>query len=30
MLGAAAVLDKPFDVDNFRAIVCNLLTPRLN
>jgi DNA-binding response OmpR family regulator len=29
-LGAAAVLDKPFDIDDFRAVVCNLLTPRTN
>jgi DNA-binding response OmpR family regulator len=28
MLGAAAVLDKPFDFDDFRAVVSNLLTPR--
>jgi CheY-like chemotaxis protein len=27
-LGAAAVLDKPFDLDDFRAVVSNLLTPR--
>jgi CheY-like chemotaxis protein len=29
-LGACAVLDKPFDLDDFRAIVSNLLAPRLN
>jgi DNA-binding response OmpR family regulator len=29
-LGACAVLDKPFDLDDFRAIVANLLSPRLN
>lgn len=28
LLGAAAVLDKPFDIDDFRAIVWNLVTPR--
>jgi DNA-binding response OmpR family regulator len=29
-LGACAVLDKPFDLDDFRAIVANLLRPRFN
>ena len=29
-LGACAVLDKPFDLDDFRAIVSNLLSPRVN
>ena len=28
VLGAAAVLDKPLDCDDLRAVVCNLLTPR--
>jgi DNA-binding response OmpR family regulator len=30
MLGVAAVLDKPFDIEDFRAVVRNLLTPRTN